>query len=280
MKPIYSGKVRDIYELSDNRLIIVSTDRISAFDSVLLVTVKNKGIVLNRLSNFFFSKTKDIIANHIIDDNTENMPSFFQNDFFKDRAVMTERLEMLPFEFIVRGYIFGSMWNSYKKGESFCGYDLIGDYNQAQKLESPILTPSVKTKKGHDEYVSLKYVEGALGKCMTDNIAEICLELYDKCSKYALSKGIIIADTKLEFGINKNGNLILADEIFTPDSSRFWNAEEYKVGESPKSFDKQLLRDWLLEHKINGQFQFNNVPNSILLKTEQIYRECLYRLTE
>lgn len=129
MKPIYSGKVRDIYELSDSRLIIVSTDRVSAFDSVLPVPVKNKGIVLNRLSNFFFNKTKDIIANHIVDDDAENMPSFFQNDFFKDRTVMAERLEMLPFEFIVRGYIFGSMWDSYKKGESFCGYDLAGNYD-------------------------------------------------------------------------------------------------------------------------------------------------------
>lgn len=278
MKPVYSGKVREIYDISENHLIIVTTDRVSAFDNILPVTVKNKGVVLNKLSNFFFDKTKDIIANHILDDNTDNMPDFFRSDFFRGRTVMTEKLEMLPYEFIVRGYMFGNMWNAYKNGESFCGHMLSGEYKLAQKLDSPVLTPALKHNTGHDEYTDIKQIENSLGKGLTEQIAEICFKLYDKCGKYALSKEIIIADTKFEFGINKNGELVLADEVFTPDSSRFWNIDDYSVGVSPPSLDKQLLRDWLLNNKIKGEFQFDKIPAEILFKTEQIYNECLSRL--
>lgn len=278
MKPIYSGKIRELYDISEQHLIIVTTDRISAFDHILPVMIQNKGVILNRLSNFWFEKTKDIITGHIIDDDTRNMPDYFRNKAFKDRTVMVQKLNMLPFEFVVRGYLFGNMWKAYENGELFCGNILNGTYKLAQKLEYPILTPAIKHKSGHDEYVSLQQIETQLGTKMTKQITEICFNLYDRCSTYALSKGLIIADAKFEFGLNKQEELVLGDEIFTPDSSRFWDIADYKIGTSPKSFDKQLLRDWLLNHKINDQFQFENIPQNIVTQTEQIYRECFSRL--
>lgn len=278
MKPIYSGKVREIYDISDKYLVIVTTDRISAFDHILPVTIKDKGIVLNKLSNFWFDKTKNIIPNHIIDDNVKNMPSFFQTDFFKDRTVMVKKLNMLPFEFVVRGYMFGSMWNSYEKEKSFCGIALSGNYQLAQKLETPVLTPALKHDIGHDEYVSMKTVESQLGIDLTRQISESCFALYESCSKYAFSKGLIIADAKFEFGQNDLGELVLADEIFTPDSSRYWDAASYKVGNAPSSFDKQFLRDWLLNNKMGDEFQFDHVPENVLTQTSKLYKECLKRL--
>ena len=278
MEPIYSGKVREIYDISAKHLVIVTTDRISAFDHILPVLVKGKGIVLNKLSNFWFGKTKDIIPNHIVDDNVDNMPACFQGEYFKDRTVMVEKLDMLPFEFVVRGYIFGNMWKAYESGESFCGMKLPEGYKLAQKLEQPILTPAFKHDIGHDEYVDKAGVENRLGAELTNRIYEICFQLYEPCSQYAYFKGLIIADAKFEFGRNGQGKLILADEIFTPDAGRFWDAAEYEVGVSPRSFDKQYLRDWLLNHKVNGGFQFDKVPESVLEQTENLYRECLRRV--
>lgn len=278
MKPIYSGKVREIYDISDKHLVIVTTDRISAFDHILPVMIKNKGIILNKLSNFWFDKTKDIVLNHIIDDKVENMPSFFHDDFFRERTVMVEKLNMLPFEFIVRGYMYGSMWNAYNRGELFCGNMLPGNYKLAQKLEKPILTPALKHDVGHDEYVSMEEVEYRIGTELTKQITEICFRLYEECSEYAFSKGLVIADAKFEFGRNGQGELVLADEIFTPDSSRYWDANSYKVGVSPDSFDKQFLRDWLMNNKVNGEFQFDKVPENVLIQTEKLYNECLNRL--
>lgn len=280
MKPIYSGKVRELYDISDQNLVIVTTDRISAFDSILPMPVKGKGIVLNKLSNFWFHKTQNIVPNHIIDDRVENMPSFFQNEFFKDRTVMVEKLNMLPFEFVVRGYMFGSMWKAYENGESFCETVLPDHCQQAQKLERPVLTPALKHDTEHDEYVSMEELKSRLGAETTRQITEICFRLYEMCSEYALSKGLIIADAKFEFGRNRQGNLVLADEIFTPDSSRYWVASTYKTGTSPNSYDKQFLRDWLLQHKVNGEFQYDKVPEDVLLQTEKLYQECLHRLTD
>lgn len=279
MKPIYSGKVRELYDISDQNLVIVTTDRISAFDSILPVPVKGKGIVLNKLSNFWFHKIRNIVPNHIIDDRVENMPSFFQNEFFRERTTMVEKLNMLPFEFVVRGYMFGSMWKAYKNGESFCGIVLPDHCQQAQKLEQPVLTPALKHDTKHDEYVSMEELKSRLGAETTRQITEICFRLYEMCSEYALSKGLIIADAKFEFGRNRQGNLVLADEIFTPDSSRYWDANTYKTGTSPNSYDKQFLRDWLLQHKVNGEFQYDKVPKDVLLQTEKLYQECLHRLT-
>lgn len=278
MKPIYSGKVREIYDISDQHLVIVTTDRISAFDSILPVLIKDKGIILNKLSNFWFDRTKDIVPNHIVTDNIANMPSFFQDDFFRERTVMVEKLNMLPFEFVVRGYLFGSMWKAYSNGEPFCGTVFPPDYKLAQKLNQPILTPALKHDTGHDEYVSMETVATEIGTEMAEQITQICLELYEMCSKYALSKGLILADAKFEFGQDKQGKLILADEIFTPDSSRYWDADSYQAGVSPNSFDKQFLRDWLVNHQIDGRFQFDKVPEDILIQTQKLYYECLDRL--
>ena len=278
MKPIFSGKVREIYDISDKHLVIVTTDRISAFDHILPVQVNGKGIVLNKLSNFWFDKTRNIIANHIVDDRVENMPSFFQNEFFKERTVMVKKLNMLPYEFVVRGYMYGSMWKAYNNGEQFCGIMLPKNYKLAEKLEQPILTPALKHDIGHDEYVSMEKIESQMGAETAKKITEICFRLYGVCSEYALSKGLIIADAKFEFGQDEQGELVLADEIFTPDSSRYWDADSYKVGVSPNSYDKQFLRDWLLNNKVNGEFQFDKVPEKVLMQTETLYKECLNKL--
>lgn len=280
MKPIYSGKVREIYDVSDQHLVIVTTDRISAFDNILPVLVKGKGIVLNKISNFWFERTRNIVPNHMVDDRVEHMPSFFGDEYFRERTVMVQKLKMLPFEFVVRGYLFGSMWNAYENGESFCGITLPGHYEQAQRLEQPVLTPARKRDVGHDEYVSIKEVEAELGAEMTNRIMRSCFKLYEVCSEFAFSKGLIIADAKFEFGQNEQGEPVLADEIFTPDSSRYWDAQSYKTGSAPDSFDKQYLRDWLINHRSNGEFSFDKVPESVILKTEKLYQECLGRLTD
>lgn len=280
MKPIYSGKVREIYDVSDKNLVIVTTDRVSAYDSILPMPIKNKGVVLNQISNFWFSKTADIVPNHIVETDIDKMPSFFRKEEYRDRTVMVRKLKMLPYEFVMRGYIFGNMWKAYEAGEAFCGIKLSGEYRLAQKLDQPILTPSIKRDVGHDEYVDIGYVESDLGASLTKQIADICFKLYEKCSAYALTRGLIIADTKFEFGLDENGQLVLADEIFTPDSSRFWDAAHYEVGVSPRSYDKQLLRDWLTDNKVNGEYQFDKIPSSVLEKTEQIYLECLDRLVK
>ncbi|MDE6419446.1 MAG: phosphoribosylaminoimidazolesuccinocarboxamide synthase [Lachnospiraceae bacterium] len=280
MEPIYSGKVREIYDISDQHLVIVTTDRISAFDNILPVLVKGKGIVLNKISNFWFERTRNIVPNHMVDDRVEHMPSFFQDEYFRERTVMVQKLKMLPFEFVVRGYLFGSMWNAYENGESFCGITLPGHYEQAQKLEQPVLTPARKHDVGHDEYVSIKEVEAELGAEITKQIMQSCFKLYEVCSEFAFSKGLIIADAKFEFGQNEQGEPVLADEIFTPDSSRYWDAQSYKTGSAPDSFDKQYLRDWLINHRSNGEFPFDKVPESVILQTEKLYQECLVRLTD
>lgn len=278
MKPIYSGKVREIYDVAEDRLVIVATDRISAFDHILPVQIKNKGIILNQLSNFWFDKTKGMVKNHIVEQNIENMPAFFHDEWFQDRTVMVEKLQMLPFEFVVRGYLLGSMWNAYKKREPFCGNLISGDYQMAQKLAHPVITPAIKRDNGHDEYTDIQFVQSKLGSKLTGQILEVCFKLYYVCSEYTSSRGIILADAKFEFGWNKKGELILADEIFTPDSSRFWDAAAYKTGTSPSSFDKQFLRDWLTDHRINGAFPFDSVPESVLEQTARIYQECLRRI--
>jgi phosphoribosylaminoimidazole-succinocarboxamide synthase len=221
MEPRYKGKVRDIYDVSSEHMVIVTTDRLSAYDVVLPVLISGKGIVLNKLSGFWFKKTEGIIKNHIITDDVMKMPVFFRQEAFKDRTVMVKKLKMLPFEFVVRGYIFGNMWNAYVDGKPFCEMKIEGDYQLAEKLTIPIMTPSTKVEDGHDEYVGIDYVKNELGGELTDKITETSLRLYKECAEYALTKGIIIADTKFEFGLDENNELVLADEIFTPDSSRF-----------------------------------------------------------
>ncbi len=278
MQPRYSGKVRELYDISDTQMVIVTTDRISAFDHILPTPVCGKGRVLNQLSNFWFGRTQHIIPNHIVDSRTENMPPFFHDDFFQGRCVLVKKLKMLPFEFVVRGYLFGKMWEAYKNKECFCNISLPAGYSLAQKLARPVLTPAIKHPVGHDEYVDMCQVEKELGVETTQYITKICFKLYLECSSYALSKGVIIADAKFEFGYDEKGVLLLADEIFTPDASRYWDADKYRVGISPASFDKQFLRDWLLQHQENGAFPFDQVPKDVLLRTGQLYQTCLHRL--
>ena len=275
-----SGKVRDIYDVSEQKLVIVTSDRISAFDVVLPVQVLGKGRLLNAISLFWFEYTRDLVPNHIISSNLDDMPEFFQKSEFEGRTVLVKKLKMLPFECVVRGYMFGNLWDEYSKSGTFCGSAVNGEYKLAQKLETPIFTPSTKAHSGHDEYVSYEDLEKSMGAELAKKLQDTSLAIYDKCYRYALQKGIIIADGKFEFGLDENNRLVLADELFTPDSSRFWSAADYKVGVSPKSFDKQVLRDWLLENRIDGQMQFSNVPNEILHKTAEIYTECLRVLTD
>ena len=279
MKKLMRGKVRDVYEISEDRLVIVTTDRISAFDVILSKPVTGKGRVLNAVSLFWFDFTKSIVPNHVISSDLSEMPEYFQKSEFEGRTVLVKRVKILPFEFIVRGYMFGNMWEAYSKKQEFCGCKIEGDYTLAEKLCAPLLTPSTKVHAGHDEYIPIKEVADTIGAELTDRIKEISFKLYDICYHYAYKKGIIIADTKFEFGLGADNELYLADEIFTPDSSRFWNLSEYKVGISPKSYDKQFVRDWLTGNKADGEMQFHNVPDDILYKTADLYAECLWRLT-
>lgn len=278
MKKIISGKVRDVFDVSEDQLVVVTTDRISSFDVILSKPVRDKGKVLNAVSLYWFDYTKDIIKNHILSDKLSDMPEEFQKPEYEGRTILVKKLKMIPYEFVVRGYIFGSMWKPYQESRSFCGIPLNEDYQLAQKLVSPILTPSTKAAEGHDEYVTYERMEKDLGVALSKKLKDVSFALYEKCYKHAYENGIIIADTKFEFGLDQNGELVLADEIFTPDCSRFWSLEDYKVGESPKSYDKQFVRDWLTDNKVDGEIQFDNVPDEILEKTAEIYQECLRKI--
>lgn len=282
MKKLISGKVRDVFEVDPAHLIIVTTDRISAFDVILDSYIPNKGIALNLLSNFWFSYTKDIIPNHIISTSLEDMPGEISKlpELYKNRTVLVKKLKMLPYEFIVRGYLFGNMWEAYKQGEPFCGQIIEGSYRQAEQLPVPIVTPAKKINDGHDEYISFDQLALELGKEEARNLCEISLILYKRCCLFARERGIIIADTKFEFGYDPSGVLTLGDEIFTPDSSRFWDASAYKVGESPKSYDKQFVRDWLISNNLNGVKPAPQLPLEVINKTADIYKECLEKLTD
>ena len=280
MKKLISGKVREVYEISDERLVIVTTDRISAFDVILSKPVADKGKVLNAVSLFWFNLTKHIVPNHIISGDIKSMPEYFQKDEFEGRTVLVKKLKILPFEFIVRGYMFGNMWKSYSTNKEFCGQKINEEYKLAEKLAEPLFTPSTKAHIGHDEYISFKTVENEIGTSLAEKVKNVCMKLYDECYNYAYSKGIIIADTKFEFGLDENNELCLADEIFTPDSSRFWSLSDYKPGASPKSYDKQFVRDWLLNNKVGDEMQFDDVPDNILEQTADIYRECLKKITK
>ncbi len=278
MRLIYKGNVHEVYELTDKVLIIVRTDRISVHGRLLPMEIKNKGIILNKISDFWFNHTISIINNHVISFNIEDIPSFFHSEKFKDRIVMVEKLNIIPFEFIVRGYIYGRMWKAYQKNEMFCGMKIEGAYKLAQKLDEPIITPTTKSDKVGDVNVTMDDVEICIGKDLTQQIISISYRLYKECSEYAISKGLIIADTKFEFGLNAKNQLLLADEICTPDTSRFWDASDYETGKIPKSYDKQLIRDWLTTNIENGEFQYDRIPESIIRETEYNYRECMHKL--
>lgn len=278
MKKIISGKVREVYDLKDGRMIIVTTDRISAFDVILPTIIPDKGKVLNAISNFWFDYTKDIVKNHMISSDLKDMPIEFQKPEFEGRTILVKKLKMIPYEVIVRGYMFGSMYEAYKKGEEFLGHKFDKEYQQAEKLDEPIVTPSTKAAQGHDINVTLDYMKQNLGEELGSKIEQVALAIYKKCYDHAAKNGIIIADTKFEFGLDENGDLVLADEVLTPDSSRFWNAAEYKVGTSPASYDKQFVRDWLKDNNLDGDPNIKSIPNDVVEKTSALYKECQTRI--
>lgn len=279
MKKIISGKVREVYDLEDGRMVIVTTDRISAFDVILPTMITDKGKVLNALSNFWFDLTKDIVKNHMISSDLKDMPAEFQKPEFEGRTILVKKLQMVPYEVIVRGYMFGSMYEAYKKGEPFLGHKFDKEYQQAEKLNEPIVTPSTKAAEGHDINVTLDYMKEDLdkkypGKDLGTKIEQAALAIFKKCAEHAAKNGIIIADTKFEFGLDENGDLVLGDEVLTPDSSRFWNAAEYKVGTSPASYDKQFIRDWLKDNNLAGDPNIKSIPDDVVAKTSALYHEC------
>ena len=280
MKKIISGKVREVYDLEDGRMVIVTTDRISAFDVILPVDIPNKGKVLNAVSEHWFELTKDICKNHLISSDVKDMPAEFQKPEFEGRAMLVKKLKMVPYEVIVRGYMFGSMYEAYKKGEPFLGHSFDKQYQEAEKLAEPICTPSTKAKEGHDINVTLDYMKKDLGEELGTKIEKAALAIYKKCYDYAYERGIIIADTKFEFGLDENGELVLADEVLTPDSSRFWNKDAYKVGTSPASYDKQFVRDWLKANNLAGDPNIKEIPADIVKKTADLYAECERKLTK
>lgn len=279
MKKIISGKVREVYDLEDGRMVIVTTDRISAFDVILPTMITDKGKVLNALSNFWFDLTKDIVKNHMISSNLSDMPAEFQKPEYEGRTILVKKLKMVPYEVIVRGYMFGSMYEAYKKGEPFLGHKFDKAYEQAEKLAEPIVTPSTKAQEGHDINVTIDYMKNDLGEELGSKIEKAALAIYKKCYDHAYKNGIIIADTKFEFGLDEKGELVLADEVLTPDSSRFWNLDTYKVGTSPASYDKQFVRDWLKANNLAGDPNIKSIPADVVKKTSELYHECVVKIT-
>ena len=282
MKPIKEGKVREIYDNGDS-LILVATDRISCFDVILKNTITKKGTVLTQMSKFWFDMTSDILPNHMISTDVKDMPEFFQQPQFDGNSMMCRKLNMLPIECIVRGYITGSGWASYQENGTVCGITLPEGLKESDKLPEPIYTPSTKAEIGdHDENISyeqsidvLEKVFPGKGKEYATKLRDYTLALYKKCADYALSRGIIIADTKFEFGLDEAGNVVLGDEMLTPDSSRFWPLEGYEPGHGQPSFDKQFVRDWLKANPDNDW----TLPDDIVQKTIDIYLQGYEMLT-
>lgn len=274
--PVKEGKVREIYDTGDN-LILVATDRISAFDHILKNNITDKGKILTKMSAFWFGLTKDIVSNHMISVDTADMPEYFRNESFEGRSMLVKKLRMLPIECIVRGYITGSGWESYKKTGLVCGIKLPEGLKESEKLPEPIYTPSTKAEIGdHDENISFERSVEVLekefpghGQEYAQKIKDYTIAIYKKCADYAAEKGIIIADTKFEFGLNDDGEVVLADEVLTPDSSRFWPAAEYVVGQSEPSYDKQYVRDWL---KANPDSDYD-LPQDVIDRTIAKYKE-------
>ena len=269
-KPVKEGKVRETYDIGEN-LVIVATDRISCFDVILNNKIEKKGTVLTQLSKFWFEMTKDILPNHMISVDVNDMPEFFRKEEFDGNSMLCRKLKIIPVECIVRGYITGSGWASYKENGTVCGIRLPEGLKESDKLPQPIYTPSTKAEIGeHDENISfeqsVEYLEARFpgkGREYAEKLRDYTLMLYKKCAEYALARGIIIADTKFEFGLDEEGNIVLADEMLTPDSSRFWPVEGYEPGHGQPSFDKQFARDWLKANPDNNW----TLPQDVLEKT-------------
>lgn len=279
IKPFKKGKVRDLYDL-DDKMLMVASDRISAFDCVFDEPIPTKGIILNSISAFFFEYTKDIIENHLISADISDFPvPFNEDEYFKGRSMLVKKIKMLPVECVVRGYLEGSGLKEYNKTGSVCNIPLKEGLKQADKLDEPIYTPSIKAEEGHDINTSYEETVKMIGADLALKLKEKSLELYKKVSDYALTKGIIIADTKFEFGV-LDGKLILADEIFTPDSSRFWDVDDYMPGKAQKSFDKQYLREYLETTGWDKNPPAPKLTDEVITQTLNKYMQAYERLVK
>ncbi len=280
LKFLHRGKVRDLYEVDAEHLLIVQTDRLSAFDVILDDPIPGKGEVLTAVSNFWFDKLAQVIPNHLSGIDPESVvKSEAERAQVRGRSFVTRKLKPLPIEAIVRGYLVGSGWKDYQKTGAVCGIALPPGLQEAQKLPQPLFTPSTKAAVGdHDENISFEEACKLLGEARAAEVREATLKLYIEAADYALTRGIIIADTKFEFGTDAEGKLYLIDEALTPDSSRFWPADQYQVGSNPPSFDKQFVRDWLEASGWNKQAPAPRIPAEVLQKTAEKYREAQQRL--
>ena len=277
---LHKGKVRDIYEVDDKHLLIVTTDRLSAFDVVMNEPIPNKGFVLTQMADFWFRKLSYVVANHLSAIAPESVVSENEVAQVKNRAIVARKLKALPIEAIVRGYLSGSGWKDYQKTQTVCGIKLPQGLKESAKLDKPIFTPSSKEVVGqHDENISFEECEARIGKEIATRIKEISIKLYQEASAFAITKGIIIADTKFEFGLDDENNLVLIDEILTPDSSRFWPLDQYREGVSQPSFDKQFIRDWLESSGWNKTPPPPSLPLDVITKTSQKYLEAFQKLT-
>jgi phosphoribosylaminoimidazole-succinocarboxamide synthase len=277
---LHRGKVRDLYAVGDDKLLVVQTDRLSAFDVILPDPIPDKGEVLTTLSNFWFNKLEHVIPNHLTGIDPESVVAEADRVQVRGRAFVTRKLKPLPIEAIVRGYLVGSGWKDYQKTGKVCGIALPAGLREAQKLPEPLFTPSTKAAVGeHDENISYAQAVELLGAARASEVRAATLALYVEAANYAATRGIIIADTKFEFGVDEAGRLYLIDEALTPDSSRFWPADQYRVGSNPPSFDKQFVRDWLESSGWNKKAPAPHVPQDVLQKTADKYREALVKLT-
>lgn len=277
---LHKGKVRDIYEIDDKHLLIVTTDRLSAFDVVMSEPIPFKGFVLTQMADFWFNRLSLVVANHLSGIAPESVVAENEVIQVKNRAIVARKLRALPIEAIVRGYLSGSGWKDYQKTQSVCGIKLPQGLKESAKLREPIFTPSSKEAVGsHDENISYEECEARVGKDIASQIKEISIKLYQEASNFALTKGIIIADTKFEFGLDDQNCLVLIDEILTPDSSRFWPLDQYREGTSQPSFDKQFMRDWLENSGWNKKLPPPSLPEDIINKTSQKYLEAFKKLT-
>ncbi|MET1078866.1 MAG: phosphoribosylaminoimidazolesuccinocarboxamide synthase [Pseudomonas sp.] len=281
LKKIYSGKVRDLYEIDAQRMLMVATDRLSAFDVILAEPIPDKGKILTAISNFWFDKLAGLVPNHFTGDRVEDVVSAAELPLVQGRAVVAKRLRPVAVEAIVRGYIVGSGWKEYQKSGTVCGIALPAGLREADKLPQPIFTPSTKAAVGdHDENISFEQCQTIIGAELAVQVRDTAIALYSAAVEYATTRGIIIADTKFEFGLDEDGTLTLMDEALTPDSSRFWPADSYAPGSNPPSFDKQFVRDWLESTGWNKEPPAPPVPLEVAQKTADKYREALTRLTE
>ncbi len=271
------GKVRDIYDVDEDHMLIVTTDRLSAFDVILPDPIPGKGAILTAVSNFWFDKTQHIIANHLTDKTLDEvLPDAAERKTIEGRGIVVRKLNPLPVEAIVRGYLIGSGWNDYQETGAVCGIALPEGLQQAQQLPEAIFTPSTKADVGgHDENISFEKTVSLLGKDMAEQVRDVSIKLYQEAAAYALERGIIIADTKFEFGTDTDGKLILIDEVLTPDSSRFWPADSYQVGISPPSFDKQYVRDYLETLDWDKTDPGPSLPEEVIQRTGEKYREAM-----